>query len=114
MATKSYRRDALKALPIMVLAIIQVVAVTSDGLAANLSVSPHPRRAHHARAWLVRDYDGTSILLRGARAALIRSYDGTVITRGRLDAYWSQRALPPRYLNGQPVRTAYIERLAVY
>src|SRR5262249_159070 len=97
---------ALKALPIMVLAIIQVVAVTSDGLAANLSVSPHPRRAHHARAWLGRDYDGTSILLRGARAALIRSYAGTLITRGRLEAYVCQRARPPRYLKGHRFRPA--------
>ena len=111
MAMKSYRRAALKALP-MAFAFIQAIAVSSDGLAADFGVQT--RRAHHARAWLVRDYDGMPILLRGARATIVHGYDGTIIARGRLDAYWVQRAEPPRYLNGQRVRTPYIERLASY
>jgi hypothetical protein len=114
MATKW---PALKAISIVALGIAQVLAVTSGGLAADLRVSPQTRRAHvihHARAWLVRDYDGTSIRLRPTRATILRSYDGTIISAGRLDAYWDQRALPPRYLNGQPVRRAYIYRMAAY
>ena len=114
MATKW---TALKAFLLIMLGFIQMLAVTSDGLAADLRVSPQTRRAHaihHARAWLVRDYDGTSILLRPTRATVLRRYDGTIISAGRLDAYWDQRALPPRYLNGQPVRTADIFRIAAY
>jgi hypothetical protein len=79
------------------LGVILALAVASPVMAADLSVPPRKTvhvhrhklvRIHHLR--VVRDYDGTPIMLR-------RRLDGTE------DAYFAQRATPTRYLNGQPV-----------
>jgi hypothetical protein len=66
-----------------------------------------PKKAQHKRVRVVRDYDGTPIMLRRARPMLVRGYDGTarVLHEGHLDeAIPVPRAVPTRYLNGQPVR----------
>ena len=68
------------------------LAVTPSATAADLSVTPRKLVRVHHRAVLrvVRDYDGTPIVIR-------RRPDGTA------DAYFAQRANPTRYFNGQPV-----------
>jgi hypothetical protein len=79
-----------KAILILGLAAMQFAATTSSGLAADLEVRRSVRAHKHWR--VVRDYDGTPIVLRARRDE-----------PGIYDAIWVQRATPPRYLNGQPV-----------
>jgi len=112
-AKSSSLRIVLKALAAIGLVGTLGLTATSDGFAADLRVSTNTRRAHvihHTPSRLVRDYDGTPILLR-PRFAVLR---GTVISDGPFDAYLMMRALPPYYLNGQPVRTAYIRGVAAF
>lgn len=80
------------------LGLILAFAVASPVMAADLTVTPRKTvhvhrhklvRIHH-RVRVVRDYDGTPIVLR-------RRLDGTE------DAHFAERANPTRYLNGQPV-----------
>jgi hypothetical protein len=72
----------------------------SDVSAAELSVKTKKRVAHHhRRAIVVRDYDGTPIVLR--RGPRVTMGDGR--TRRTAVAVPAPRAQPVRYLNGQPV-----------
>lgn len=79
-----------KALVVLGLAAMQLAATVPSGFAADLEVRRHVRAHKHVR--VVRDYDGTPIALRARR-----------FEPGIYDAIWVQRAIPPRYLNGQPV-----------
>jgi hypothetical protein len=68
-------------------------AIASPATAADLGVAPRKKvvRIHHrAVLRLVRDYDGTAIMMRSRP-------DGTV------DTYFAERASPTRYFNGQLV-----------
>jgi hypothetical protein len=67
--------------------------IASPGLAADLTIAPQKAlvRVHHYKALrVVRDYDGTPIVIR-------RRLDGTY------DTQVAVRASPTRYLNGQRV-----------
>jgi hypothetical protein len=82
----------IKALLLLALGASLGVAVAADARAADLSVSPAPRVGtrviRHARLPVVRDYDGTPIMVRGNVAIPVPA------------------AQPSRYLNGQPVKPA--------
>jgi hypothetical protein len=68
-----------------------MIAAAPGARAADLSVSPAGVHVvHHARLRLVRDYDGTPIVIRPRP-------DGTA------DAAAVPRAQPHHYLNGEPV-----------
>jgi hypothetical protein len=70
---------------------VTLIAAFPSARAADLSVGPaRVHVAHHARLRLVRDYDGTPILIRPRP-------DGTA------DAIVVPRAQPLYYLNGEPV-----------
>jgi hypothetical protein len=69
------------------------LSIASPGWAADLTIAPKKTlvRAHHYKALrVVRDYDGTPIVIR-------RRPDGTH------DTHLALRANPSRYLNGQRV-----------
>ena len=55
-------------------------------------------KVHRTAVRVVRDYDGTPIVLRRS------------VGMPTLDAYVAMRATPNRYLNGQPVRAGAIVR----
>jgi len=96
----------LKAALLFGLGAMQVLAPAPEILAADLAVTA-PKRAvvHHKRLRVVRDYDGTPIVLRRAAPMLVRGYDGTTLVRSPFYvAVPMMRATPARYLNGQPVR----------
>src|SRR5262245_22164607 len=73
--------------------------------AADLGVTVNSRVMHHRR--LVRDYDGTPIVVHVGRA--VRSYDGTVVLRERFHqpVYGPE---PLYYFTGEPVRDRYVRR----
>jgi hypothetical protein len=58
--------------------------------------------AVHYRSPIVRDYDGTPIVVRRT-PVMVRGYDGTLLVSARYDAYTRMRGEPRRYLNGEPV-----------
>jgi hypothetical protein len=63
--------------------------------------------AHHKRLRVVRDYDGTPIVLRRVRPLSLRGHDDTALVVGYRHNYEAipvPRATPRHYLNGQPVR----------
>lgn len=79
---------------------IQMGVTASIGYAADLRVKPavhHVRVIHRAHVRVVRDYDGTPIVLRRSHFPV-----------GVYEADWAQRASPTRYLNGQPVRSYFV------
>jgi hypothetical protein len=99
-------RTSLKAALLLGLGAIQALAGAPEILAADLAVTA-PKRAvvHHQRLTVVRDYDGTAIVLRRAPPMMVRGPDGVRIVRSHLYvAHPVERATPTRYLNGQPVR----------
>ena len=98
-------RTCLKALLVVGFGATQILAAPSHVVAADLAVTPTKRVIHHKRQQVVRDYDGTPIVLRRARPLMIRSYDGTAVALGRplYEAIPVPLATPARYLNGQPV-----------
>jgi hypothetical protein len=83
----------------------QILATPSTTLAADLAVTPTKRVVKHTRSRVVRDYDGTPILLRRVRPVTAREYDGRVLALSHHlhEAIPVIRATPTRYLNGQPV-----------
>jgi hypothetical protein len=66
----------------------------------------HKRVARHYRNPAVRDYDGTSIVVR-RRPVMVRGYDGAIVISAEYEAVPARRASPSRYLNGQPVLPYY-------
>ena len=83
----------------------QILATPSTTLAADLAVTPTKRVVKHTRSRVVRDYDGTPIMLRRAAPLMARDHDGrALVLAHRLhEAIPVIRATPTRYLNGQPV-----------
>ena len=63
-------------------------------------------RVIQRRSPLVRDYDGTPIMIR-ARTAVMSDYDGTLRVTRRYEAIPVLGAQPRYYLNGQPVLPNY-------
>ena len=108
---------AMRALVVAAVAVIAVPTATTVVRAADLTVAPVKRHVvhhRHVRARLVRDYDGTAILIRRARPTLARpplirpdaAYDVAVydVARRLDETVPVPGAMPSRYLNGQPVR----------
>jgi hypothetical protein len=91
----------------------QILATPSATLAADLAVTPTKKVVKHTRSRVVRDYDGTPIMLRRVRPLTVRDHDGRalVLAHHLHEAIPVIRATPTRYLNGQPVwptnRTLY-------
>jgi hypothetical protein len=84
----------------------QIPAVPSNALAADLAVTPAKKAViKHKRSRVVRDYDGTPIVLRRVRPVMVRDYDGRalVLSHHLHEAIPMMRATPTRYLNGWPV-----------
>jgi hypothetical protein len=84
----------------------QILATPSNILAADLSVIPAKKATvKHKRSRVVRDYDGTPIILRRVRPVVAQGYDGRalVLSHHLYEAIPVIRATPTRYLNGQPV-----------
>jgi hypothetical protein len=97
-------RPGLKALLALSSFVSSIVITPPDAIAADLAVTPAKKAVKRSR--VVRDYDGTPIILRRARAVMIRGYDGAALALHHhlYEAIPVQRAIPARYLNGQPVR----------
>ena len=103
-------RTSLKALLIAGVGALLMLEAIPRVLAADLAVTPVKKRAiiHH-RTRIVRDLDGTPIIVRPASPLVVRGYDGRVIVT-RLYSNYSVRSaavLPRYYLNGQPVLPSY-------
>ena len=75
--------------------------------AADLGVTrvKKVRVVHHKkvvrRSPLVRDYDGTAVVVRRSRV-VVRNYDGTLLVTHRYEVAPVTGATPSRYMNGQP------------
>src|SRR5262245_60614848 len=91
---------ALKLSSLLALLAAPLCIWTPSATAADLSVTT-PKKSvrvvHARRAHLVRDYDGTPIVV---RRIVVRRGDSTVVMTATAPV---QRATPVRYLNGQPV-----------
>jgi hypothetical protein len=98
-------RKCLSTLSVFGFVAALMLAAPASGIAADLAVTPAKKRVHHTRSRVVRDYDGTPIILRRIRPVVARSADGTVVALNQplYEAIAIERATPRRYLNGQPV-----------
>lgn len=98
-------RTCLNAVLLLSFGAVQLLEATPSVLAADLVAAPRVvkhKRIVHGR--VVRDYDGTPILLRPAGPVLVRDgYGGTRVVLDTYDAIPVMRATPRYYLNGQPV-----------
>jgi len=109
--------------PIAILGLVafQLAATAPATQAADLGMTPRVHRVVHRSHghWrVVADYDGTPIRLGPRRAVIARDYDGVP----RIVAYTSEAypllnidnphaiPVPTRYLNGEPVRGASMQR----
>jgi len=95
-------RKSLKAILLVGLAAAPIAASGPTVQAADLGVT-----IHHKRLRLVRDYDGTAVVVHLGRT--VRNPDGTVVVLERVH----QPVLGPQplyYFNGQPVRNRYVLR----
>ena len=105
-------RTFVKALLILGFGIAQMPAAPPQALAADAALTPGGKsvRVIHHRSRVVRDYDGTPIVLRVAPAHLQRG-DGSVLEI----AIPAPRAVPRTYLNGEPVlpTTAVLRKYGV-
>jgi hypothetical protein len=92
-------RTSFTALLLIGFAAAELCGAVPGAAAADLSVHAihHKRVSIHVRSRIVRDLDGTPILLR--RVALANE-GGTPV----YEAIAVQRPQPNRYLNGEPVR----------
>lgn len=76
--------------------------------AADLDATPlkpaKVRVIHPKRLAVVRDYDGTPVVMRPVRRVVLRGDDAAVMTAPRYVMLPAPRAIPARYLNGEPVR----------
>jgi hypothetical protein len=80
-------------------------SVSAADLAVK-SVRKASVRVVHRRSPVVRDYDGTPIMVR-ARPAVMSGYDGTLQVTRQYEAIPVVGAQPRYYLNGQPVLPNY-------
>jgi hypothetical protein len=104
--TRLIMQTSLKALLIVGFGALLTVQAAPSVLAADLAVTPVKKRVIlHQRSRIVRDLDGTPIIVRRARPMVVRAYDGTVIVRPLYEniSVRSAAVLPRYYLNGQPV-----------
>jgi hypothetical protein len=106
---------SLQALLLIGFGLMQIPAAAPDASAADLSVTRKKASArviHRHRVRVVRDYDGTPIVLRRARPMWVRDLDGTTrVVHHLSNAYPVDSAMPRTYLNGEPVRPITRPRL---
>jgi hypothetical protein len=99
-------RTYLKALLLVGFGTMQMLEAAPSVWAADLAVRPvrkaSVRVIHHRRSPIVRDYDGTAIIVRRT-PVLMQGYDGTLVATVRYDAHAVRGPQPARYLNGQRV-----------
>ena len=99
-------QTSLKALSIFGLGALLLLPAAPSVSAADLGLRPIKKRVviHH-RSRIVRDLDGTPIIVRRARPLMMTGYDGTVVVRHLYEniSVRSAAVLPRYYLNGQPV-----------
>jgi len=112
-------RTSLKALMLVGFGTILMLDTAPPVSAADLSVTPVKRASgyvvHRKRAVIrhrspiVRDLDGTQIVVRRARPLVTTAYDGTPIVRPLYEniPIRSAAVMPRYYLNGQPVLPNY-------
>ena len=99
-------RTSLKAILIVGLGALLMLEAAPSVSAADLAVTRIKKRVvvdRHIR--IVRDLDGTPIIVRRARPIVMTGYDGTVVVRHLYEniSVRSAAVLPRYYLNGQPV-----------
>ena len=103
-------QTSLKALSIVGLGALLLLPAAPSVSAADLGLRPIKKRVviHH-RSRIVRDLDGTPIIVRRARPLMFTGYDGTVVLRHLYEniSVRSAAVLPRYYLNGQPVLPSY-------
>jgi hypothetical protein len=91
----------------------EIVAFAPVVQAADLGVTTvRKARVHHKRLHLVRDYDGTPVIVRLGPPVAVRSYDGTSVVMRQRYHQPVEGPQPLYYFNGQPVRSAYVIRRA--
>ena len=102
-------RTSLKAILIVGLGALLMLKAAPSVSAADLGVTIKKRVITHHRSRIVRDLDGTPIIVRRARPIVMTGYDGTVIVRPLYEniSVRSAAVLPRYYLNGQPVLPSY-------
>jgi len=105
-------RTYLKALLLAGFGTILMLEAAPSVSAADLGVTrvKKVRVVHHKkvvrRSPLVRDYDGTAVVVRRSRV-VVRNYDGTLLVTHRYEVVPVTGATPSRYMNGQPVLPNY-------
>ena len=107
-------RVILQATLVAGLGATQIVALAPVVQAADLGVTTvrKARVIHHKRMHLVRDYDGTPVIVRLGPPVTVRSFDGSsAVVRQRYHQP-VEGPQPLYYFNGQPVRSAYLIRRA--
>jgi hypothetical protein len=97
-------RTYLKVFLLLGLATIEVLTAVPSVSAADLAVTHVKRKAsvHAVQHRLVRDLDGTPIILRRARTAALGNY-GAPLVNSLYEAIPVSRPQPSYYLNGEPV-----------
>ena len=103
-------QTSLKALSIFGLSALLLLPAAPSVSAADLGLRPIKKRVNiHHRSRIVRDLDGTPIIVRRARPLMFTGYDGTIVLRHLYEniSVRSAAVLPRYYLNGQPVLPSY-------
>lgn len=99
-------RGCLKAIVFLAVGLMPMTLVPPEVSAADLTVTRGKqvkRVVHRHRARVVRDYDGTPIVLRRARPMVVREFDGTTRVVRPLGNAYPVIAEPGTYFNGEPV-----------
>ena len=95
-------RKYLKAILVAGLAATPIIAWGFAVQAADLGVTT--RVIHHKRLGLVRDYDGTPVIVHRGPAVAVRGYDGTSVVVHERYHQPVDGPQPRYYFNGQLVR----------
>ena len=110
-------RIVVKALLLAGFCAVQMMEAAPTVSAAELALKPIKKasvrviqsrsRIVRHRQPIVRDYDGTAVVMRPYRTVALPSYDGTVIVKPEYELVAVRGAQPTRYLNGEPVLPNY-------
>ena len=95
-------RPYLKALTLVAVGTMLGLPAAPETQAADLEAGPvkRVRAVRHAR--VVRDYDGTPVIVRHTRAVALLP-DGTTVVQPRIEMVPVMGASPRYYFNGEPV-----------
>ena len=110
-------RRHLKAIIFLAFGPVLMPTSAPEATAADLAVTrgkqASVRVIHRHRTRVVRDYDGTAIVLRPARPMVMRDFDGTIRAVRPLSNAYPVIASPGTYLNGEPVLPITRPRLSL-